>query len=170
MEIPPSSFHKFDQPLKKPLTYRERTELQYSAHFIPFLKFLEKAIGHEQVIEYLQEMAFQGIKEYAEEILTAAGKNDLSVIKEIFSPENPNFSGTLTMQVLESTENTYVVDVTECLLAQVFRQADAADYGSAYLCCDVLFTQLINPDIALDLGKTLMDGSPSCLHRWHVKQ
>jgi hypothetical protein len=72
------------------------------------------------------------------------------------------------MQVLESAENTYVVDVTAYLLAQVFRQADAADFGSAYLCCDVLFTRLVNPDIALDMARTLMDGSPSCLHRWHV--
>jgi hypothetical protein len=169
IENPQATQHRFDQPLRRPLTYRERTELQYTSHFIPYLKFLEKAIGHEQVIKSLQELAYQGVKEFAEDIVKAAGKNDLSVIREIFSPANPNLSQSLTMEVLESTEDAYVVNVTECLLAEVFRQAGAADYGCAYVCCDILFTRLVNPQIGLDLDGTIMEGKPCCLHRWYVK-
>jgi len=130
---------------------------------------LEKSIGHDQVIRSLQELAFQGVTAFAEEIVKAAGKNDLSVIKEIFSPSNPALSETLTMEVIESTDETYVVNVTECLLAEVFRQAGAADFGYAYLCCDALFTRLVNPQIGLDLEGTIMEGKPCCLHRWYVK-
>ena len=160
---------KFDQPLKGLLTYRERTELEYAAHFIPYLKFLEQTLGREQVIQSLQELAFQGVKAYAEEVVKSAGKNDLSVIKEIYSPTNAGLCEVLTMEVVESTEETYVVNVTECLLAEVFRKAGAADYGYAYVCCDVLFTRLINPQIGLDLDGTIMEGKPCCLHCWHVK-
>jgi len=160
---------RFDQPMRHPLTYWERTELQYTSHFIPYLKFLEKVIGHEQVIKSLQELAFQGVKEFAEDNVKAAGKNDLSIIKEIYSPANPNLFESLTMEVLESTEDTYVVNVTECLLGEVFRQAEAADYGYAYMCCDILFTRLVNPQIDLDLDGTIMEGNPCCLHRWYVK-
>jgi len=162
--------HRFDQPVKPPITYRERVELQYASHFIPLLKNLEKAIGHEQVIKLLQEIAYQGVKAYAEEIVEAAGKNDLSIFKEIFSPANPGLSEVLTMEVVESTEETYVVNVTECLLAEVFRKAGAADYGTAYLCCDILFTNLINPQIGLDLEGTIMQGNLCCLHRWYVRR
>jgi hypothetical protein len=160
---------KFDRPLKYPLTCREHAEHQYASHFIPYLKFLEQTLGREQVIQSLQDMVFQGVKAFAEEIVQARGKNDLSVIKEIYNPDNPNLSETLTMEVLESTEDTYVVNVTECLLAEVFRQAGAADYGYAYLCCDVLLTHLINPQIELELDGTLMEGNPCCLHRWYVR-
>jgi len=73
------------------------------------------------------------------------------------------------MEVLECTTDTYKVNVTECLLAEVFRKADAADYGYAYLCLDVLPTQLINPRISLDLQGTIMEGYPSCMHRWYTK-
>ncbi len=151
--------------MKHPLTYRDWIELEYASHFIPYLKILEKAIGHEQVIKSLQELAFQGVKEYVEDIVKVAGKNDLSIIKEIYSPANTGLCELLTMRVLESTEEIYVVNVTECLLAEVFRRAGAADFGYAYLCCDPLFTRLLNPQIGLDLEGTIMEGNPCCLHR-----
>jgi len=89
IQKPQAIQHKFDQPMKCPLTYRELYGLRFASHFIPYLKILEKAIGHEQVIKSLQELAFHGAKEYAEVVVKAAGKNDLSVFKEIYSPTNP---------------------------------------------------------------------------------
>ncbi len=162
--------HKFDQPLKRPLTYRERVELQYASNFIPFLKVLEKVIGHEQVLQCLQEYAFQVAAAEAEEVVKAAGKNDLSLFKDLYSPADPVTNEVLIWEVLESTEETFVVNVTECLLAEVFRKAGAAEYGCAAICCDVLFTRLVNPQIGLDLEGTLMEGYPSCLHRWYVRR
>jgi hypothetical protein len=50
---PQATQHKFDQPMKCPLTHRERIELEYAAHFIPFLKILERMSGREKVIESL---------------------------------------------------------------------------------------------------------------------
>lgn len=161
--------HKFDQPMKCPPTYRELYDLQFASHFIPYLKILEKAIGHEQVIESLQELAFRGAKEFAESVVKAAGKNDLSLFKEIYSPTNPNLCDILTSEVVESTEETYDYKVTKCLLAEVFRKAGAAEYGSAAICCDILVTRLINPQIGLDLEGTLMEGEPCCMYHFYVK-
>jgi hypothetical protein len=169
IQIPPTILHKFDRPLEHPLTLRESIELEYASYFLPYLKILEKAIGREQVIKSLQEMASQGVKAYVESIVKATGKNDLSLIKEIYSPANPGLQNILTMEELESTEDTYVVNVTECLLAEVFRKAGAADYGFACVCSDILFTSLINPEIGLELEGTIMEGSPCCLHRWYIK-
>lgn len=161
--------HKFDQLLKHPLTYRERAELKYTPQFIPFLKFLETKVGHAQVIQWLREFSLPGLKEFAEELVKEAGKNDLSVIKELYNPANPDLCDVLTMEVLEDTQDTYVVNVTECLPAEVFRKAGAADYGCAAICLDVPITELVNPQIGLELEKTLMEGAPGCLHRWYVK-
>jgi len=164
-----STQHKFDQPIKHPLTNRDWIELEYASHFIPYLKILEKAIGHEQVIKSLQELAFPGVKEYAEHVVKVAGKNDLSIFKEIYSSANPSLCDILTMEVVESTEKTYEVRVTECLLAEVFRKAGVADYGYAYVCNDILLTRLVNPQIGLDLEGTIMEGKPCCMHRWYIK-
>ena len=161
--------HRFDRPMECPLTHRERLELEFGTHFIPYLKSLGKAIGRYRVIESLQGLAFDRVKEFAEQVVKEKGKNDLSVFKEIFSPANPGLWDTMTVEVLKSTDETFEIKVTECLLAEVFRKAGAADYGSAFLCCDVLFTQLVNPQIALDLQGTLMEGKPCCHYRWYVK-
>jgi hypothetical protein len=169
MKSPQVIQHKFDQTLKHPLTYRRRAELQYASQLIPFLKVLEKEIGRERVIQYLQEFTLPGLKEFADDLVKTAGKNDLSVIKELYSPANPGLCEVLTMEVIESTEDTYVVNVTECLLAEVFRKAGAAEYGYAMVCLDIPLTRLVNPQIGLDLEGTLMEGAPSCMHRWFVR-
>ena len=75
----------------------------------------------------------------------------------------------LTIEVVESTEETYEFRVTECLLAEVFRKAGVADYGYAAMCSDILVTRLVNPQIGLDLEGTIMEGKPCCMYRYYVK-
>ena len=165
-----TSQHRFDQILKPPLTCRERVKLEYASVLIPYLKTLEKMIGREKVLESLQVYACQGVREFAAEVVKTKGKNDLSVFKEIFSPDNTNLWDVLTVEVVESTEETFKINVKECLLAEVFRKADAAEYGSALLCNDVLFTRLVNPEIELNLEKTLMQGAECCSYTWFYKK
>jgi hypothetical protein len=167
-----SSHHKFDQPMKCPLTHRQRIELEYVAHFIPYLKILEKMIGRDKVIESLQELAYQQTKEEAEKLVKAIGKNDLSFFKEIYDPANPenqDILDILTWEVGKSTEEVFEVRVTECLLAEVFLKAGVGDYGYAAVCSDVLFTKMVNPQIVLDLEGTMMQGKSCCMHRFYIK-
>ena len=121
------------------------------------------------MIKSLQELAFQSTKEIAEDTVKTEGKNDLSVFKKIYSPTDPFLKNLLTMEVLEDTEETYVVKVTECLWAEIFLKAGVADFGYAALCSDVLFTSLVNPQIGLEMEGTIMQGKPCCLHRYYIK-
>lgn len=162
--------HKFDRQMKRPLTHRERFELEYASHFIPYLKLLEKEIGHEQVIKSLQKLALHEAEEYAEYVVRTKGKNDLSVFKEDYNPTTPGISDILTIAVMEDTQSAYGIKITECLWAEVFRKAGAADYGYAAVCFgDVPFARCINPQIDLDLDGTLMEGRPFCMLRYFVK-
>ncbi len=170
IQNPTAILHKFDQPMKEPMTFRQRFDIEFASHFIPFLKLLEKTIGHEQVIKTLQELAFQEAKEIAESMVKAKGKNDLSFFKEIYSPNDPDLRDILTMEVVDDTEETYGVKVTECLWAEVFRRAGAADFGYAAVCSDVVFTSLVNPQIVLDLEGTIMEGKSCCMHRYYIKK
>ena len=164
-----SPIHRFDQPIGCPFTCRQRIELEYTSHFIPYLKFLEKTIGKDKVIESLLDFSSQGVREYAEEVVKSKGKNDLSVFKEIFSSANPHLMEVLTVEVIEDQKDTFIIKVTECLLAEVFKKAGAADFGSAALCRDVLFTRSINPQIALTLDGTLMEGKACCFYKWQLE-
>jgi L-2-amino-thiazoline-4-carboxylic acid hydrolase len=154
--------------MEHPLTYRDRFECEFASHFIPFLKILEKEIGHEKVIQSLRELAFQEAKEIAEQMVKTRGKNDLSFFKEIYNPSDPDLKDILTMEVLEDTEHTYVVNVTECLWAEIFRNAGAADFGFAAVCSDAVFTRSVNPQMGFELEGTIMQGKSCCLHRYFV--
>jgi hypothetical protein len=162
--------HKFDLPMKVPLTYRKRFELEYASHFIPYLELLEKEISREKVIESLHKLALHEAEEYAEYVVKTKGKNDLSVFKEDYSPTTPGMSDILTIEVLEDTEEAYGIKITECLWAEVFRNAGVADYGYAAVCYgDVPFARCINPKIDLDLEGTIMEGKPFCRLRYFIK-
>jgi hypothetical protein len=164
--------HKFDQQIQCPFTRRQKVELEYASHFIPYLKILEKIIGRDKVIESLQELAYQETKGFAEELVKAKGKNDLSLFKEIYDPANPenqDLLDILTWEVGISTDEIFEVKVTECLLAEVFLKAGVGDYGYVAVCSDVLFTKFVNPQIILDLEGTLMQGKSSCMHRFYVE-
>ena len=161
--------HKFDKPMSRPQTYRERFDAQYTSHFIPFLKILELEIGKEKVIECLHKLALQEAEEYAGYVLEAKGKNDLSVFKEDYSPTTPGFSDILTIEVVEDSDTVYEIKINECLWADVFRKAGVEDYGYAVVCSgDVPFARCINPQIDLELEGTLMEGKPYCALRYFV--
>lgn len=162
--------HKFDCPMKRPLTHRERFNLEYASHFIPFLKLLEQEIGHEAVIDYLHKLALQEAEEYAAYVVESKGKKDLSVFKEDYNPTTPGISDLLTIEVVEDTDEAYGIKITECLWADVFREAEAAEFGHAAVCNgDVPFARCINPNIDLALDGTIMEGKEACRLRYHYK-
>lgn len=165
-----TDLHKFDKQTSRPLTYRERFELEYASHFIPYLKILEQEIGHEKVMKTLYKMSLLEAEEYARYVIETKGKNDLSVFKEDYSPTTPGTSAILTIEVTEDTEEAYGIKITECLWAEIFRKAEVADFGYAAVCYgDVPFARFINSQIDLDLDGTIMEGKPFCMLRYFVK-
>lgn len=170
-QLPISDKHKFDKPMSRPHTYRERFHLEYASHLIPYLKILEAEIGREKVIKTLRKMAAQEAEEYARYVVQAKGKNDLSVFKEDYSPTTPGICEILTIDVLEDTEGVYAIKITECIWAETFRKAGAAEYGVAAVCSgDIPYARCVNPQIDLDLQGTIMEGKPYCMLRYYVKQ
>ncbi len=162
--------HKFDRPMKRPLSHRERFDLEYASHFIPFLKILAQDMGHEAVIDYLHKLAIQEAEEYAAYVVQSKGKNDLTVFKEDYSPTTPGISDILTIEVTEDSDEAYAIEITECIWAEVFRAAGLAEFGHAAVCCgDVPFAECINPGITLDLEGTLMQGKSACRLRYYYK-
>ncbi len=161
--------HKFDQPMPRPLTYRERFELAYASHFIPFLNILEEQIGREDVIESLKQLALQEAEEYARYVVREMG-NDISVFKRLYHPSVPQANSIMTIEVTEDSESAYGIKISECLWAEVFQAAGAADLGYYAVCYgDVPFAGFVNPDIDLELSRTIMEGNSCCNLRYYYK-
>ena len=74
------------------------------------------------------------------------------------------------MEVVEDTDAAFEIKVTECLWAQTFRKADAADLGAACICHpDYAAIEAFNPDYEMVRDKTLMEGHDCCNHRYRRK-
>jgi len=166
---PQDDEHKFNRRMTMPLTWKQYFETEYVSHFIPYLKILEQELGKERVISSLKTLAAQEAERFARDFVEAKGRNDLSVFK-YYGPDTPGIKDILTIRVVEDTERAYEIEITECLWAKIFRDADAADFGAAAVCSgDVPFARSVNPNVDLDLRGTIMQGEPTCRLRYFTE-
>jgi len=161
--------HKFNGLMDHPLTYQQYFQLEYGAHFIPYLKILEKEIGREKVLETLETLAIEEARKYADHV-RAQGNCDLSVFRNTYNPAVPEFNQILSIEILENTDKIYEIKITECIWAKTFRDADAAEFGLAAVCAgDAPFARFISPNIDCELTGTCMEGKPFCILRYYLK-
>jgi hypothetical protein len=79
----------------------------------------------------------------------------------------PRYEAQLTHEVVVDTDTVFELKVKECLTSWVFRQADAADIGHAYICFgDYAWAKGFNPKIKMVRDETLMQGHDYCNHRY----
>ncbi len=81
--------------------------------------------------------------------------------------KGPNYDTTLTMEIVEDTDTAFELKVSECIWADTFLRAEAAEIGFAAVCFgDYAWAQGFNPKIEMVRDKTLMQGHSICNHRY----
>ena len=80
----------------------------------------------------------------------------------------PRYANTLTHEVVEDTENAFQLKVTECIWAEVFKEAGLdGEIGYAAVCnMDNTWPTAFNPRFRMERTKTLMQGDEECNHRY----
>jgi len=157
--------HKFDTEMESKLTYRQLFYLQYS-DIITFSKYLKQELGDKDALELIKKISDK--RSINTGVLQAQqiGDNSLQAFVQQFkNPLTYNYS--LTKEIIEDTDNSFEVKVTECLWADVFRSQDAADIGFAWICFgDYSWPKGFNPNLKMVRDKTLMEGDDYCNHRY----
>jgi hypothetical protein len=162
------------QPLSLAKRAAEKTEMSYADLFkysyggmIPVLLHLSDQIGKEKFIEMLKKAASEASAKEAEEAFKNQPKRDLVAYLESMKKPGPLYQHALTFEFIKDTEKEAEVRITECLWAQTFRQANAADIGFAMVCNpDVAILKAYNSRIALNRPKLLMKGDNECRFLW----
>lgn len=75
------------------------------------------------------------------------------------------WSNVLDIQVVEKTSSTRIYKITNCLWANIFREAKAEDFGYALVCHGDYAIARTNNE-TLERDKTLMQGHDCCLLKW----
>jgi len=148
------------------LTYEAFIQSVYS-DLIPLLKELEIKLGKEQTLQIVKPF-FE--KLFIEWTKGEVKNHPIDSLADFIEYDNTSFPSTLVVsEVKETSENRYLVHVTECLMANVFRDMDAADIGYDIICApDFTNAPYFNPKLKLSRKMTVMQGHPyyDFLYTW----
>ncbi|MFC1661816.1 L-2-amino-thiazoline-4-carboxylic acid hydrolase [Gemmatimonadota bacterium] len=158
--------HRWDVGVDPAPSLRQLERVRIS-RFLQFSQYLSEQMGREQVLGILRDFQSQSNVGQARRLVDRTGKNDFEAFKAFYDPSLPALARIVTMEIVESTDTVYEWKITECINADPFLRADAADIGYASACFgDYAFAEAFNPAIKLTRDKTIMEGHEYCNHRY----
>jgi hypothetical protein len=157
--------HPFDAEFPRKLTFRQMIGARYG-DFIQLAKAMQAEIGNEKTLDFLKKTSSKRMFGYGQAQAAQSEDKGLRSYTEQFR-DRDRYKNSLVMEIVEDTDQAFELKVTECLWAEIFRKADAADLGFAWVChADYAWAQGFNTKIELVRDKTLMEGAPICNHRY----
>ena len=157
--------HKFDVQVDRPLSTRQLVGMQYGS-LIDLVKILQSELGQEEVIRLLNTYSAESGRKLGEQQARNAPDTSFQSFVKTFRP--PNYTNTLTHEVVEDTEKVFQLRVTECIWADTFRKAGLnGEVGHAAICnMDYYWPPAFNPNFKMERDETLMQGHGQCNHRY----
>jgi len=77
----------------------------------------------------------------------------------------------VTYSVLEQSQDSYEIDVTQCQYAQFYKELGEPELGFLLVCSsDLPFAEGLGPDIELTRTQTIMQGASHCDFRYRRRQ
>ena len=157
--------HKFDVKKSMELSSRDRTRIQYG-NLIRFINTLRSNVGDLQALDLLNAYTTDGGRFAGEQLAKRAPDTSFRTFTAQFRP--PRYADTLTHEIVEDTNHAFGLRVTECVWAEVFREARLdGDIGHAAVCnMDYSMPPAFNPKFSMERTRTLMRGDDHCNHRY----
>jgi hypothetical protein len=157
--------HKFDIPAETKMSPRQRVTAE-DANLIRFIKSLRAELDEEELIRLLKSYSAGLGRDVGARQAKASPDTNFKTFTNTFRP--PRFDDLLTLEIVEDTDKVFQLEVTECLLASVYRDAGlGGDIGHAAVCnMDFYWPQAFNKNFKMERTKTLMQGDAICNHRY----
>ena len=160
-----SGKHKFHED--SGMSFKQVYEFACTERFIPFMRNLASQIGYDEFMEMLRIAAAETAAEQSKKQAGMQPRNDLATFAAALKEQEGRLRNVLTIEIVEDTSTAFETKITECIWAEVFGEANAADIGYAAICHpDFAAARAFNPTLKLIRTKTLMQGHDCCNHRW----
>jgi hypothetical protein len=162
---PEQGQHKFDAPSEVTLTPRQRGQMT-SRSVIDMTRTLREELGDAETIRLLNLFSAERGRHIGARHAASSAQNDFRTFVEVF--RSPEMESSLTLEVVEDTENVFALEVRECLWAEIFKEAGLdGEIGHAAVCnMDYYWPPAFNPAFKMERDKTLMQGHDICDHRY----
>lgn len=162
---PRQDTHRFDTKREMRLSARDLSRIRNSELF-GLIRSLRSAVGDAELIRLLNLHSAEVGRQTGERHAHDAPDTSFQTCVGTFRP--PNNANSLTHRVVEDTERTFALEVTECWWADVFREAGRdGEIGHAAVCnMDYHWPGAFNPSFRMERTRTLMRGHGQCDHRY----
>jgi hypothetical protein len=135
---------------------------------VPIYKNLGSKIGKEKFFEMLKEAAAKKSTESVKSLMQGKPgdvKSIASMLKTNLS--NPPYDNAISYVINEDSGKVFEIKYTECLVAKLHRDMNAADIGYATECSmwDAI-AKAFNPKMAAKNPKNIMNGDDVCIMRF----
>lgn len=157
--------HKFDVTQSRDLSIKQLTQLQNS-EFFGFINNVKDEIGKDELIRLLKVHSTALGRQTGELQAKNSPDQEFQTFVSTFRP--PRYAQTLTHEIVEDSEDTFELRVTECLWATVYREAGLdGEIGHAAVCnMDYAWPAAFNANFKMERDKTLMQGHDHCNHKY----
>ena len=157
--------HKFEVEFEQKTTTLQQVT-RGNRGYIEFIKTLQSELEEEELLRLLKIHSASIGRQVGER--QAANSPDTSFQTFVATFRPPAFDKTLTLEIVEDTEKTFELRITECVWAKVYRDAGlGGEIGHAAVCnMDYHWPPAFNKDLKMERTKTLMQGDDLCNHRY----
>ena len=157
--------HRFDVRREWTMSGRDHTWLRFRP-LIDFVKVLQGEVSEPELIRLLNAYSANRGRQIGEDQARRWDDTSFATFVNQFRP--PRFASQLTHEVVEDTEKTFELRVTECLTAEVLRDAGlGGGIGHAAVCnMDYSWPTAFDANFKMERTKTLMQGDDHCNHRY----
>ena len=149
------------------MTYREVYEIAFKYNFIPYMERLVMYLGREELTKLLKRAATEHYTQRGRNWAKRVEKKEFAAYFDFLRKPDRDWLHTCTHEIIEDTDKVLQIKYTECIYADIFREANAQDIGYAAFCHgDFAIFSALDPRIKLIRTKTLMEGDDCCDHRF----
>ncbi len=154
---------KFEDRIKKEYCRSHEDAWRWRfGYYIHTMERLAEYIGRDRLLELLKKIKDDGIKRNS----PINPEHTLANFTEKYKDKD-HYKNTLTYRIIEESEKTFEIRITECLWAKTFLERNAGDIGYLTICYgDFASAEAYHPKLKLRLTKTLMQGFDCCNHRY----
>jgi len=157
--------HKFQVKRDVQLSSMDRTVMQNMA-LVDLIRTLRDEVGDQETLSLLRAYSAEQGRQAGTRQREQFPDTSFSTFTAQFRP--PRYADSLTMEIVEDTENVFQLRVTECVWAAAFKALGMdGEMGHAAICnMDYHWPPAFNPKFRMERDHTLMQGHEYCNHRY----
>jgi hypothetical protein len=139
---------------------------------VPLFQNLRKKLGSKKLLELLKKASADNMAEAVSTMAKSYPTRDPKALGDLIQSycSTRPYDKALTYEVVEKSDRAYEAKYTECLIAKLYREMNAADIGYAIECAPSdAIAKAFNPKIKATNPKNLMKGDNVCIERFELK-